>query len=221
MHYKLDFSVIFENYAILLDGVWLTLQLSASAMVVALAIAVVTVIARRSSFRLLRWAAKIYIEVIRNTPFLVQIFIIFFGLPAAGVRLGPDVSALIALALNGGAYSAEILRGGVEAIPRGQFEAGSALALGRMQVFFYIILKPALRTIYPALTSQFILILLTSSVVSSISASELTNAGQILETRTFRSFEVYFVITAIYLAMSLSFSQLFSAIYKMAFRYVV
>lgn len=221
MHYKLDFSVIVENYDLLLEGVWLTLKLSVASMALALAIAVITVIARRSSFRLLEWTAKIYVEIIRNTPFLVQIFLIFFGLPAAGIRLGADMSALLALALNGGAYSAEILRGGVEAIPRGQFEAGAALALSRLQVFFYIILKPALRTIYPALASQFILILLTSSVVSSISASELTNMGQILETRTFRSFEVYFVITAIYLALSLIFSQLFNVIYKMTFRYTV
>lgn len=221
MHYKLDFSVIFENYDLLLEGVWLTLKLSVASMVLALIIAIITVIARRSSFRLFEWMAKFYVEVVRNTPFLVQIFLIFFGLPAAGIRLGADISALLALALNGGAYSAEILRGGVEAIPRGQFEAGAALALSRLQVFFYIILKPALRTIYPALTSQFILILLTSSVVSSISASELTNVGQILETRTFRSFEVYFVITAIYLVLSLFFSQLFNVIYRMAFRYVV
>lgn len=199
---KLDFTVVIERWPDLLHGVLFTLGLSAAGIFFALLIGVFGVALRRSGSRMLQLPIIIFVELIRNTPFLVQIFFLFFALPLIGVRLSPTVTAVIALAINGGAYAIEIIRGGVDSIPRGQVEAGAALGLSRKQVFSDIILIPALRAIYPALTSQFILLTLTSSVCSSISASELTHFAQRIESETFRSFEVYFTITGLYLLIS-------------------
>jgi polar amino acid transport system permease protein len=162
---------------------------------------------------------SIYVEAIRNTPFLIQIFFIYFGLPAVGISFDPNPAALLALVVNVGAYGTEIIRAGIEAIQRGQIEAGVALGLNRYQIFRYIVLKPALRTVYPALTSQFIFLMLTSSVVSVISATDLAAAGNDVNSQTFASFETYIVVTAMYLVMSSALSGLFSTVQRMAFRY--
>lgn len=116
--------------------------------------------------------------MIRNTPFLVQIFFIFFGLPAAGISMSPNTAALVALVVNVGAYGTEIIRTGIESIPRGQIEAGRALGLSPVQIFRHVVMIPALRNIYPSLTSQFIYLMLTSSVVSIISANDLASRGR-------------------------------------------
>ena len=221
MSYEFDFRVILEHYDMLIAGTWLTIRLSVIAMVMGLVIALITVVARRSPLRILHIASISYIEIIRNTPFLIQIFFFYFGLPAIGLRMSPNAAAIVALSVNVGAYAAEIIRSGVESISRGQMEAGLAIGLKPLQVFFYIILKPALRTIYPALTSQFILITLTSSIVASISASELTYEAQILETMTFRSFEIYLIITIIYFLITFILSRLFDVIFRFVFSYPV
>ncbi len=162
---------------------------------------------------------RMFVELIRNTPFLVQIFFLFFALPFLGIRLSPFITAVIALAINGGAYSIEIIRGGVESVPRGQIEAGAALGLSRLQIFIDVILIPALRAIYPALSSQFILLTLTSSVCSSISANELTYFAQRIESETFRSFESYFTITGLYLLISWLMMTALSVFGRRLFRY--
>jgi polar amino acid transport system permease protein len=199
---QLDFGIVIVRWADLLRGVGLTFVLSTTGIVFALLIGVIGVAMQRSHRRWLQIPVQIFIEIIRNTPFLVQIFFLFFALPMLGMRLSPTVTAIIALAINGGAYSIEIIRGGVESIPRGQIEAGAALGLSPREIFRDIVLIPALRAIYPALTSQFILLTLTSAVCSSISANELTYIAQRIESETFRSFEVYFVITGLYLCIS-------------------
>jgi polar amino acid transport system permease protein len=221
MSYRFDFGVIVEQWQRLLDGCMLTLWLSTVSMAFGLAIALVTVLAGRSGIAPLRWLAKAFVEAVRNTPFLVQVFFIFFGLPALGLSLTAGTAAVIALALNGGAFCAEIIRGGVDSVSRGQVEAGAALGLRPFQVFRYIILRPALRTIYPALSGQFILLLLTSSIVSSISAEELTSIAQQVESTTFRSFEVYLTVTFLYLVMALLFSATFKLIGRACFAYPV
>src|SRR5690606_14106012 len=166
-----------------------------------------------------RFVINAYIEIIRNTPFLVQIFFIFFGLPSLGLRLSPNGAALLALVVNFGAYGTEIIRAGIESIHKGQMEAGTALGLSKLQIFRYVVIKPALRTVYPSLTSQFIYLMLTSSVVSLISADDLAAAGHDPPSATFASFDVYIVITLMYLAMSIGFSAIFAAIDRMAFKY--
>jgi len=217
--YNFRFDPVFERFDQLLEGAWLTIQLSGSAMLIGLLLSILCALLKTSGPRPVTWIVNAYVELIRNTPFLVQIFFIFFGLPALGLRLTPNSAALLALIINFGAYGTEIIRAGIEAIPRGQIEAGLALGLKRLQIFRYIIMKPALRAIYPALTSQFIYLMLTSSVVSAISADDLTAIGNNIQSQTFAAFEVYLVITAIYLLLSIGFSSLFKLVERAAFNY--
>jgi polar amino acid transport system permease protein len=221
MIYKFDFSALLSYWEMFLKGCGLTLWLGAISTVVGLGIGLVTVLAKRSRHNGLRKAATTYIEIIRNTPFLVQVFFIYFGMPSLGLSLQPWPAAIAALSLNLGAFSAEIIRGGIEAVPRGQFEAGAALNLSPMQVFRFIVLKPALRTIFPALSGQFVLLLLTTSIVSSISAEELTSVAQSVDSIIFRSFEVYIITALLYLVMSMIFSFIFKAIDRVYFSYPV
>jgi polar amino acid transport system permease protein len=217
--YKFNFEPVLAGLDKLLYGAWLTVQLSVAAMIIGLIVSIICAAAKTSNVAPLRWLINAYIEIIRNTPFLVQIFFIFFGLPSLGLRLTPNGAALLALVINFGAYGTEIIRAGIESVQKGQVEAGTALGLSKLQVFRYIIMKPALRTVYPSLTSQFIYLMLTSSVVSAISADDLAAAGNDLQSATFASFEVYIVVTLIYLAMSVGFSMVFAAIEKAAFKY--
>ena len=219
MTYTFDFSVLLPHWEQFAQGCLLTLRLSAISVLVGLAVGLVTVLGKRSSNAALNWIAQSYIELTRNTPFLVQVLFIFFGLPSLGVSLTPNTAAVLALSLNLGAFSAEIIRTGIESVPRGQFEAGAALGLSRFQTFRHIVLKPALRTIYPSLAGQFVMLLLTTSIVSSISAEELTSVAQNIDSLTFRSFEVYIVAAVLYLAMSLLFSTAFKAIDRLFFTY--
>jgi polar amino acid transport system permease protein len=217
--YTFNFGPVFANIDMLIAGALITVQLSAGAMILGTIIAVTCAIAKTAGPAPLRWLVDVYVEFIRNTPFLVQIFFIFFALPTVGLRLTPNTAALLALTINVGAYATEIIRAGIESIQRGQVEAGYALGLRRAQIYRYIVMKPALRTIYPALTSQFIYLMLTSSVVSVISATDLAAAGNDLQSRTFIAFEVYVVITAMYFLLSIGFSLLFAFIGRTAFTY--
>ena len=219
MGYEFNFAPVFANFDHLLAGAWMTLQLSFGAMLLGTVVAIVCAIGKTGGPAPIRWVVDAYIEIIRNTPFLIQIFFIFFALPAIGIRMTPNVAALVALTVNVGAYATEIIRAGIESIQRGQVEAGIALGLKRGQIYRYIIMKPALRTIYPALTSQFIYLMLTSSVVSVISATDLAAAGNDIQSRTFAAFEIYVVITAIYFLLSIGFSGLFSLVQRLAFNY--
>ena len=217
--YDFNFAPVLGAMDQLLYGAWLTVKLSAMAMAIGLVVSILCALAKTSGIRALRIAVDIYVEAIRNTPFLVQIFFLYFGLPTLGIRLDPNTAALLALVINFGAYGTEIIRAGIEAIQKGQIEAGTALGLSRLQIFRFVVLKPALRTVYPSLTSQFIYLMLTSSVVSVISASDLAAAGNDLQSQTFASFEVYLVVTAIYLALAVGFSAVFAAIQRAAFTY--
>ena len=217
----LDFSVVFERSSDLLWGCLGTLALAIAGMGIAMIVGLVGVVTRRSNVRIVRNVTTAFIEMTRNTPFLVQIFFLFFALPGFGLRLSPTLTAIIALGLNGGAYAIEIIRGGVQSIPRGQTEAGLALGLRKPQVFRLVVLKPALRAIYPALAGQFILLTLTSSICSSIAAYELTSVAQRIESDTFRSFEVYFSITLMYLAISWAMMTAFVLISRRCFSYPV
>jgi polar amino acid transport system permease protein len=215
--YVFHFDVVLDHWPELLDGAWLTIRLSAMAMVLGLAIAVVCAYARTAGPRFVRWLIAAYIEIIRNTPFLVQIFLIYFSLPGLGIRLDANEAALAAMVANLGAYATEIVRAGIDAVPQGQIEAARALGLKRLYIFRFVVLFPALKTVFPALASQFILLMLGSSVVSAISAVELTAVTNSLQSTTFRSFEFYFAATALYLVMALGFRASLAAIYWLVF----
>ncbi|HTS91890.1 MAG TPA: amino acid ABC transporter permease [Stellaceae bacterium] len=217
MNYAFDFTPVIQGFPELLAGCAGTLGLAAGGMALAIVIGICGVMLRRSRIALLRWPVIALVELIRNTPFLVQIYFIFFALPFIGIRLNPTVTALIALGINGGAYAIEIIRGGVESIHKGQVDAGLALGLRRKQVFWLVVLIPALRAVYPSLTSQFILLTLTTSIASAISAYELTSVAGIIESNSFRSFEVYGTVTILYLGMS---SLLMLAFQRISARYL-
>lgn len=221
LNYTLDFGPVIEGLPDLLRGCLGTLFLAVSGMAIALMIGIGGVVARGSRFRAARWPVIAFVELIRNTPFLVQIYFVFFALPLIGLRLSPTPTAIVALGLNGGAYAIEIIRGGVQSIDKGQIEAGRALGLHGGDVFRYIVLRPALRAIYPSLTGQFVMLTLTTSIASAISAYELTSIAKLIENSSFRSFEVYGTITLLYLVISWVMMRLFGLIARRYFSYPV
>lgn len=212
MGYTFRFGVVFDSLGLLVQGALLTIELSVVTIVTGLAFGLLFAVGRCFGSPAVRAGIGAYVEAIRNTPFLIQLFLIYFGLPSLGISLSPIVAALIGMSVNCAAYSTEIIRSGIEAIPRGQVEAARALAFSTGSVIRHVVLFPALRVAAPALGSQFVLVMLGSSVVSTVSADELTATGHILETETFRPFEVYIVVTLIYLliafAMKLGFGAL-------------
>ena len=213
----MHFGDIWEARDELIWGTLMTLQLSAAAMVLSLLFAVLGAYARTSGPPWLRKLVAAYVEVIRNTPFLVQIFMLYFGLPTLGLHIDANEGALIALVANGTAYTIEIVRAGIESVGHGQIEAAQALGLSGFPVFRLVVLPQALRVVVPPLGSQFILLMLNSSVVSVISADELTAAAQDVQGRTFRPFEAYITATVIYLCLSLLFSSAFAGLERAAF----
>ena len=217
MKYGLQFRDVFAVWQSILDGVWITLLLSAVAMVGGLLIGILCAAGRTYGPAWLRRIVGAYVEVIRNTPLLVQLFLIFFGLPSFGVRLDGLTAAMIALVINLGAYTTEIVRAGLEAVPKAQIEAGHSLGLSGLQVFRYIVVFPALKAMFPALASQFVLLMLATSVASQISVQDLFHAASIVQSRTFRDFEVYTVIGVLYLALAIGFRGLFALIYRLVF----
>jgi len=217
MTYTFQFRDVFAAWQFLAAGLGTTIYLSIVTMVLGLAIGVAGAAARLYGPRPLSLAVGVYVEVIRNTPLLIQLFIVFFGLPSLGLRLSALAAALVSLTINLGAYSVEIVRAGLQAVPKSQIEAGHSLGLSGVQVFRYIILLPSLKMMFPALASQFILLMLATSIASQISVQDLFHAASIIQSRTFRDFEVYTVIAVLYLALALLLRGAFALIYKLAF----
>lgn len=219
MGYDFDFSVVWKNWDLLAEGVWLTVRITFISTLLGLVMGMILAGLQRTERRVFTAPIRVYIELVRNTPFLVQLFFIFFGLPALGIKIDSSTAAFIALIFNSGAYATEIIRAGMDSISIGQIEAGRSLGLSNTQILRYVILTPALSAVYPSLTSQFVLILLGSSVISVIAVKELTYQANFLQSRTFRSFEIYLVVTLIYLGLAYFFRFIFKYISSVAFRY--
>jgi len=217
VNYVFQFGTVPREMDLLLGGAWLTIKLSAGAMFFGLILGIACAQAKKSRWPSLRTAVQWYVESIRNTPFLVQLLLIYLGLPSIGIRLMPAQAALLAMVVNVGAYATEIVRAGIESVPRQHIEAGRSLGLKPWQLFRFVILIPALRAVFPALGSQFVLMMLASSVVSVISAEELTAVTDMIVARNFRSFEFYLVATGMYLVMSFAFQGLFALIDRWLF----
>ncbi|EIC83248.1 amino acid ABC transporter permease [Serratia sp. M24T3] len=208
MTYQLNFTALWPYLPQLLAGLWTTIELTFMATIGGIAIGILGAAIRCGNKVALRRAWGVYVEAIRNTPFVVQLFFIVFGLPTLGLKMTAGEAALLAMLINLGAYSTEIIRAGIQATPKGQWEAGRVLGLTRSQTFFRVILPPSLKRIYPALVSQCIIVMLGSSVVSQVSYQELTFVASLIQSRTFLSFETYFVCTLFYLALSIAMRQL-------------
>jgi len=216
--FGLHFSTVLAETPALVGGLVLTIELSVLAIALGSFVGLVSAALRSIGPPIVEWIVRSYVEIIRNTPFLVQLFILYFSLPSIGIRLDANVAALFGMALNFAGYATEILRSGIEAVPTGQVEAGHSFGFTRLQVYRYIILFPALKTVYPALASQFVLLMLATSVVSQISAPDLFHTASIVQSRTFRDFEVYIVAAGMYLAMALIFRLAFALIHRWVFQ---
>ena len=199
----LDFAAVLERWPMFVDGAWMTIRLATGATLIGWAIGTLCAIGRRSNLAWARRASTMYVEVIRNTPLLVQIFLVYFGLASLGLKLPAVAVALAALTINVGAYATEIMRAGFDSIHKGQLEAAECLALSRRQVYWHVVLLPAMERVYPALTSQFVLLMLATSVCSQISAEELTAVANFVQSDTYRPFETYIVVGVGYVLLSL------------------
>ena len=208
MRIQFDFPAVLAEWPLLLHGIYWTVGLTAIATVLGMALGIAFAWARAHGQTWLRWVVGTYVELIRNTPFIVQLFFIFFGLPAAGFKLSAEMASVIAMTLNLGAYATEIIRAGIEATPRGQIEAAVSLALNRVQVFFRVVLPPALKKVWPSMVSQIIIVMLGSAVCGQISVEELSYAANLIQSRNFRAFEAFIIATLIYLALSVALRRL-------------
>ncbi len=205
---SLDFAAVLVEWPLLLRGIGATVVLTAVSAVLGLALGVACAWARSWGPAPLGLVVSVYVELIRNTPFIVQLFFLFFGLPSLGVRLSPESASVLAMVINLGAYAAEIVRAGVQATPPGQIEAGLSLALTRRQVFLRVVLPPALSRVWPAMVSQIVIVMLGSAVCGQIATQELSYYANLIQSRNFRAFEAYIVVTALYLALAVGLRQL-------------
>ena len=202
MGYELDFGALLQYRGLFIEGTAVTLGLTAVASLLGIALGIAGACAFRSKHLWLRRAVAGYVELIRNTPFIVQMFFLFFGLPSIGLRLSALQAAALAMTINLTAYAIEILRAGLEAVPPGQSEAGRSMGLSPLLIFGFIVLPQALANVYPALVGQITITMLESAVVSQIAVVDLTHVADYIQSRNFRSFETYLVITLIYLVLA-------------------
>ncbi|RFU64532.1 amino acid ABC transporter permease [Peribacillus saganii] len=205
--YQADWSVIPQNIGLLLDGVLLTLQISALALIISIPVGVILGLCRISKNKILSLLATAYIEFIRGVPLLVLLFWIFFVL-GKFLQLGPYWSAVLGLAAFSGAFVAEIIRAGIESIPRGQMEAARSSGMTYFQAMRLIILPQAFRKMLPPLASQFIILIKDSSLVSVISVTDLTLVAKNLIVTSFRSLEVWTAVAILYFIITFTLSQI-------------
>lgn len=217
MAYQFDFGSVLEYWPMFLQGVSTTLVMSFWSTLAGFIMGVLCAIARSSSVPWLRRCVGAYVEVIRNTPLIIQSYFFIFGLSSVGLTMPILVGAILALVINITAYTCEIVRAGIESVPRSQREAGECLGLSPLQVYWHIILVPALERVYPALTSQFILLMLVTSILSAVGTEDLFGISGNIQAMTFRNFEVFIVLWVIYLAMSFLVRVIFTLLGKIMF----
>ncbi|MEY2838402.1 MAG: hypothetical protein RJB60_701 [Pseudomonadota bacterium] len=211
MRIQFDFMAVLAQWPLLLKGVGWTLALTLTATLIGAGVGIACAWVRSQNSRAPWWLQALvgtYVELVRNTPFIVQLFFIFFGLPALGFKLTPEVASILAMVVNLGAYATEIIRAGIDATPRGQIEAAASLALNRVQIFTRVVLPPALKKVWPALVSQIVIVMLGSAVCGQISTEELSYAANLIQSRNFRAFEAFIIGTGLYLTLSVSVRKL-------------
>ena len=204
-----DWSLIIDNLPLLLQGALVTIEITVLSVGCGFFVGMLVALANLSNFKLIRLLARCYVDIIRGTPLLVQIFLIYFALPMIiGQTINPFVAAVTACSINSGAYVSEIFRAGIQSIDKGQMEAGRSLGLSWAQTMRYIIMPQAFKAIIPLLGNEFIAMLKDSSLVSVIGFEELTRRGQLIIAKTYASFEIWGTVAVIYLIMTISISQL-------------
>ena len=204
-------EVITNNWQLIASGLVLTLEIAVVALAIGTVLGVLVAVARTSAPAPIAALAAGYVEVMRNTPVLVQLLLIFLGLAEFRLRIPAVPAVMIALGINNGAYISEIIRGGLQSVPKGQLEAAAALGLAPRTTFSDVVLPQALRAVYPALGNQFIQTVLASSIGSVIGAAELTQQINFIDSRTFRTVELLIFLTVTYAALTLILSILVRA----------
>lgn len=203
-----DFLSVLSQWPILLKGIAITLGMTLAATLFGIILGIACGWGRIHGPRPMRYLIAAYIELVRNTPYIIQLFFIFFGLPSVGIQLSALTASVLSLILNLGAYAGEITRAGIESTARSQIEAAESLALNRWQIFTRIIIPPALERVWPALVSQVIIIMLGSAVCSQISTEELSYSASLIASRSFRNFESYSIVALVYLVLAISVRQI-------------
>lgn len=210
----LDWDIIFHYFPFLLQGALITLQISLLSLLLGIIFGLAAALCKLGRNPVLRGIASFYIWLIRSTPLLVQLFIIYFGLPQMGIDLGPFLSGVLGLGLNVGAYNAETIRGGIISIPKGQTEAARSLAMSGALAMRRVILPQALRIIIPPMGNNFIILIKDTSLVSTITLVELTLTAQRFIGSTYKPFEMYVMAAALYAVMTTTASLLLGKLEK-------
>lgn len=206
----IDWDLALKSLPFLWQGVWTTIYLTILSMIASVVVGLVTALARISHVKGVRLLAGAYIELMRGTPLLVWLLFIYFGLPAVGINFSPFEAALVGLGLCGGAYTAEIFRGGILSVNKGQFEAAHSLGMNYALTMRLVVLPQALRVSVPSLCNEFVTLLKDTSLVSVIGMSELVRRGQYVISRTFDPFSIYLGVALTYLALTTLSSYLLS-----------
>ncbi|MGB0797104.1 MAG: amino acid ABC transporter permease [Planktomarina sp.] len=204
----IDWDIIVKSIPLLAEGIVVTLQVSAIAAVLGLLLGVICGLGALSRSRPVRWIVTAYVDFIRGTPLLIQIFLVFFALPMVGIRFDEFWAGVIALSLNAAAFVAEVVRGGVGSIEKGQTEAAKAIGMRHSQILVFILLPQAYRQMVPPLTNELISLVKNSSLLSVISVYELTRAGQAIISVHFVPFEIYTLLALYYYALIKALSWL-------------
>lgn len=197
-----------EAAPVMLKGAGYTLVFAVAAMVGGLLLGFPTAVMRILPWKLLRWPANVYVSLMRGTPLLVQMFVIYYGLPSVGIEFTPVSAGILALSLNSGAYLSESLRGAILAIPKGQWAASHSLGMGYGQTLRYVVMPQALRVAVPSMSNTLISLIKDTSLVSVITLTELMLATKEVIATTFQPLPLYLAAAAIYWILSLAFEQL-------------
>jgi polar amino acid transport system permease protein len=203
-----DFSVIVTWLPALLLGLWTTIAFTFGGLLLGLAIGMPTAVALISRFAAVRILARVYVDAVRGTPLLLQLFILYYGLPAVGIRLSAPVAAILGLGVNAGAYLAEIFRAGIESVPRPHVQAARSLGMSAGQTLRRIQLPQAVALVLPPMANEMISLVKSTSLISTIAIDELLRSGQIAVSITFAPLEIYLVVGILYLAVNLLLSAL-------------
>jgi amine acid ABC transporter, permease protein, 3-TM region, His/Glu/Gln/Arg/opine family len=199
---EFDFSLVLPKMDVFLAGTLVTIETSFLALLIGVTLGLLVGILRVIPFKPIQLLAAGYIYIIRGTPTLTQLFFIYFGLPSLGINLSAMASGVIGLSINSAGYMGEIVRGGIESVPKGQWEAGTVLGLSYFKTMRFLILPQAVRSMLPAFGNEFVTLIKSSSLLSTLAITELTMVGQQVRSVTYASFETFIVVGAIYLVLT-------------------
>jgi len=218
VHYTLQFGQVTGYFPYLLGGAWLSLQLGALSFLIGMAIGLVNATALTFGNRLVRAPVHAFVIFFLNTPLLVQIFFIFFALPEVGIVLNPYEAVLIGMSLNAGAYLTEIQRAGFQSIRRAEIEAAETLGFNLFQLVWYVILPHICKVLFPPLSNQFIIQLMTTSIAAIFGVEELTGRTYNINAQTFRSLEIFSITAGVYVVLTMIASAMLFVIGRKLFR---